>query len=80
MNLYTLFLRPRGTLIVLVSNCPGGDFGDPGVGFGGTGDLFFNTGSRSGLPLLLPVLKPSQDHQNHHQDNEKRGQSESSLL
>ena len=30
----------------------------PGSGFGGPGGVFFSTGSSSGLPLLLPVLKP----------------------
>ena len=30
----------------------------PGSGFGGPGGGFFRTGSSSGLPLLLPVLKP----------------------
>ena len=34
------------------------DFGGPGGGFGGPGGAFFSTGSSSGLPLLLPVLKP----------------------
>ena len=29
-----------------------------GGGFGGPGGGFFSTGSSSGLPLLLPVLKP----------------------
>ena len=33
-------------------------FGGPGGGFGGPGGGFFSTGSSSGLPLLLPVLKP----------------------
>ena len=33
-------------------------FGGPGGGFGGPGGVFFSTGSSSGLPLLLPVLKP----------------------
>ena len=37
---------------------PGGSFGGPGGGFGGPGGGFFSTGSSSGLPLLLPVLKP----------------------
>ena len=32
--------------------------GGPGGGFGGPGGGFFSTGSSSGLPLLLPVLKP----------------------
>ena len=32
-------------------------FGGPGVGFGGPGGGFFSTGSSSGLPLLLQVLK-----------------------
>ena len=52
-------------LIVLITNCPGGGFdgpgggfGGPGGGFGGPGGGFFSTGSSSGLPLLLPVLKP----------------------
>ena len=45
-------------LIVPSSNCPGGGFGGPGVGFDGPGGGFFSTGSSSGLPLLLPVLKP----------------------
>ena len=34
---------------MLVSNCPGGGFGDPGGGF--------RTGRSSGKPLLLPILK-----------------------
>ena len=34
-----------------------GGFGGPGGGFGGPGGVFFGTGSSSGLPLLLPVLK-----------------------
>ena len=42
----------------LISNRPSGGFGGPGRGFGGPGGVFFNTGSSSGLPLLLPVLKP----------------------
>ena len=33
-------------------------FGGLGGGFGGPGGGFFSTGSSSGLPLLLPVLKP----------------------
>ena len=33
-------------------------FGGPGGGFGAPGGGFFSTGSSSGLPLLLPVLKP----------------------
>ena len=33
-------------------------FGGPGDGFGGAGDRFFSTGSSSGLPLLLAILKP----------------------
>ena len=32
--------------------------GGPGGGLGGPGGGFFSTGSSSGLPLLLPVLKP----------------------
>ena len=32
--------------------------GGPGGVFGGPGGGFFSTGSSSGLPLLLPVLKP----------------------
>ena len=32
--------------------------GGPGGGFGDPGGVFFGTGSSSGLPLLLPVLKP----------------------
>ena len=36
----------------------GGGSGGPEVGFGGPGGGFFSTGSSSGLPLLLPVLKP----------------------
>ena len=39
-------------------NCPGGGFGGPGGGFSGPGGGFFSTGRSSGLPLLLPVLKP----------------------
>ena len=37
---------------------PGGGFGGPGGGFGGPGGVFFSTGRSSGLPLLLPMLKP----------------------
>ena len=33
-------------------------FGCPGGGFGGPGGGFLSTGSSSGLPLLLPILKP----------------------
>ena len=36
-------------LIVLISKCPGGDFGGPGGGF--------RTGRSSGKPLLIPMLK-----------------------
>ena len=35
-----------------------GGLGGPGGGFGGPGGGFFSTGSSSGLPLILPVLKP----------------------
>ena len=35
-----------------------GNVRGPGSGFGGPGGGFFSTGSSSGLPLLLPVLKP----------------------
>ena len=44
--------------IIFLFGGPGGGFGGPGGGFGGPGDGFFSTGSSSGLPLLLPVLKP----------------------
>ena len=37
--------------IFIGSDGPGGVFGGPGAGL-------FSTGSSSGLPLLLPVLKP----------------------
>ena len=42
--------------IVPSSNCPGSGLGGPGGGFGGA--VFFSNGTSSGLPLLLPVLKP----------------------
>ena len=42
----------------LATRGPGGGVGGPGGGFGGPGGIFFSTGTSSGLPLLLPVLKP----------------------
>ena len=42
----------RGFVFVVVG------LGGPGGVFGGPGGGFFSTGSSSGLPLLLPVLKP----------------------
>ena len=44
--------------IIFLFGGPGGGFGGPGGGFGGPGGGFLSTGSSSGLPLLLPVLKP----------------------
>ena len=42
-------------LVVLISNCPGDDFGGPGGGFGGPVGGFL---SSSGLPLLLLAKLP----------------------
>ena len=45
-------------IFILILSGSGG-FGGPGGGFGGPGGGFFSTGSSSGLPLLLLLLKPS---------------------
>ena len=61
--------------IVAIFDSPGGGFSNPSGGLGGPGGGF-RTGSSSGKPLLLPVLKEhphdnpihDQDHQSHHRD------------
>ena len=54
----TLRMNLKNDSCMNLKNYLGGGSGGPGVGLGGPGGVFLSTGSSSGLPLLLPVLKP----------------------